>query len=500
MNPIQAILAGTRRGMGSLKVVMATGLYKTAAGVQGARLLKENAEALRAYLTIGLRTGKAAQQALAAIEDALEHGTSGELTKGPSRRSALFLLARNHVEYERLFGDAAGVPVAAVPWEATPPGRPDGWGRALDEVRFSLGLDEAEILELHHARDLNTDELAYVLSAPKDEVERKLEAGAAYAKLLLEDVFGDAASTHLERVLKEAFAVAPPTPEDLASTKVALVPLPPGTIIGERYELEERIGGGEFAFVYRARDVRVPGHVVALKLLHRGGAYAGRSRGCHPRAEPHRLGVPSVARPLQGARLVRGSTLVRHALLPRRVAARAPRARSPRARRRARALRAARAGARRAALGRHPAPGRPAGEHLPRRAGHRRRGRPAGGPARAARPRRRDAHRRHGPGRDADVLPARGGRAHLRRAVRDPHHLEGGRLRPRALVPALDRGSRSQRPRGLRGRRLPEEARRGRAERAAPARARAPLPVLRAVARRPPERPADRGAARGRDR
>lgn len=269
MNPIQAILAGTRRGMGSLKVVMATGLYKTAAGVQGARLLKENAEALRAYLTIHLRTGKAAQHALAAIEDALEHGTAGELTKGPSRRSALFLLARNHVEYESLFGEAASVPIAAVPWEATPPGRPDGWGRALDEVRFSLGADEAEILELHYARDLNADELAYVLSAPKDEVERKLEAGAAYAKLLLEDVFGDAAQGHLERVLREAFAVAPPTPEDLASTKVAVVPLPPGTLIGDRYELEERIGGGEFAFVYRARDVRVPGHLVALKLLHR---------------------------------------------------------------------------------------------------------------------------------------------------------------------------------------------------------------------------------------
>src|SRR5690606_1319233 len=95
------------------------------------------------------------------------------------------------------------------------------------------------------------------------------EAGAAYAKLLLEDVFGDAAQAHLPAVLKEAFAVAPPTPEDLAASKPAVVPLPPGTIIGERYELESRIGGGEFAYVYRARDVRVPGHVVGLKLLHR---------------------------------------------------------------------------------------------------------------------------------------------------------------------------------------------------------------------------------------
>ncbi len=278
-NPLQSLLAGTRRGMGSLKVVMATGLYKTAAGVQGARLLKENGEALRAYLTIHLRTGKAAQNALLAIEDTVEHGSSGELTKGPSRRSALYLLARNHVEYEGLFGEGANVPLAAVPWEATPPGRPEGWGRALDEVRFSLGADEAELLELHIARDLNVDELAYVLSAPKDEIERKLEAGRAYAKLLLEDVLGDAAEKHLPQVVKEAFAVAPPTPEELAAAKPAVVPLPPGTVIGERYEIESRLGGGACAVGSRARDVRVPGHVVALKLLHRVARPAAAREG-----------------------------------------------------------------------------------------------------------------------------------------------------------------------------------------------------------------------------
>lgn len=270
MNPIQAMLGATRRGLGSLKVVMATGLYKTAAGVVGARLLKENGEALRGYLTIHLRSGKAAQNALAAIADTLEHGKADELTKGPSKRAALFLAAKNLIEWERLFGEGATEqPLASVPWEPAPIGRPEGWSRALDEIRFGLGQGEAEILELHHVRDLNVDELAYVLGATKDEIEKRLEAGAGYARLLLEDVLGDGVAKHFESVLKDAFAVAPPTPEDMAATKTAVVPLPPGTIIGERYEIESRIGGGEFAFVYRARDVRVPGHVVALKLLHR---------------------------------------------------------------------------------------------------------------------------------------------------------------------------------------------------------------------------------------
>jgi hypothetical protein len=266
---IQNLLANTVRGLGSLKVVMATGLYKTAAGVVGARHLKENAEALRQYLTVHLRNGRAAQQALAGIEDTIEHGSADELSRGPSKRSAFFLAAKNTVEYERMFGDGgAKQPLSAVPWEPTPPGRPDGWGRALDELRFGLGPDEAEILELHFARGLTLDELAYVLALPKDEIGRRLEAGSAYARLLLESVFGDKLPK-LEEVVEDAYRIMPPSPEDLASTKAPIVPLPNGSIIGDRYEVESRIGGGEFAYVYRARDVRVPGHIVALKLLHR---------------------------------------------------------------------------------------------------------------------------------------------------------------------------------------------------------------------------------------
>lgn len=268
-NPLESLLGATRRGLGSLKVVMATGLYKTAAGVVGARLLKEHGEALRAYLTIHLRSSKAAQNALAAIEDTIEHGTVEELTRGPTKRASLFLAAKNTIEYERLFGDgSAAQPISSVPWEPTPPGRPERWGRALDEMRFALGPEEAELLELSLVRGLEVHEIAYVIGLAKEDVQRKLEAGRGYAKLLLEDVFGDVVPP-LEEVLKDAYAVLPPTPEELAATKPAMVPLPPGTIIGDRYEIEDRIGGGEFAYVYRARDVRVPGHVVALKLLHR---------------------------------------------------------------------------------------------------------------------------------------------------------------------------------------------------------------------------------------
>ncbi len=262
-------VARSNVALDSIRVAFATGLYKTKAGVLGQRLLDDNREALRAYLTVQLRSSAAATDALIALEDALEHGSTEQFKRGPSQRAALYLAAKNHVEMERLLGDLDAPTLQAVPWEPTPPGRIDGWGRALDEMRFGLGESESELLMLRHTCGLNDAEAAYVLGEDKREVERTAEAALGFAKILLEGVWPEELPA-LEEVLLDAFRVMPPTPAEIAAaSKPAVVPLAPGILIGDRYELEEKLGGGEFAYVYRARDVRVPGHVVALKLLHR---------------------------------------------------------------------------------------------------------------------------------------------------------------------------------------------------------------------------------------
>ncbi len=72
----------------------------------------------------------------------------------------------------------------------------------------------------------------------------------------------------LRHTLLEAFALETrPTVRTIDLDEV-LAPLCAGTVIGGRYELEARVGSGAFADVYRAKDTEVPGHVVALKLLH----------------------------------------------------------------------------------------------------------------------------------------------------------------------------------------------------------------------------------------
>jgi hypothetical protein len=77
----------------------------------------------------------------------------------------------------------------------------------------------------------------------------------------------------LPTALLEAFALdlLPPLisePAVEASAELAV-----GTVVGDRYRIEQRIGAGGFSDVYRASDSEVEGHTVALKLLHR------RSRG-----------------------------------------------------------------------------------------------------------------------------------------------------------------------------------------------------------------------------
>jgi serine/threonine protein kinase len=106
-----------------------------------------------------------------------------------------------------------------------------------------------------------------VLALPKPEVEQALQRASEHAARIL----GSAPPSRLGGLagaLQEAFALAQPAEAMLATERVKKG-LPPGTVIAERYEVQRRVGDGSFGDVYRALDMDVPGHVVALKLLHK---------------------------------------------------------------------------------------------------------------------------------------------------------------------------------------------------------------------------------------
>ncbi|MFW6052175.1 MAG: protein kinase domain-containing protein [Myxococcota bacterium] len=216
------------------------------------RALRHYGEAVRQYLAIRTGSESRAQRAWQRVRARAEAELAGA---DPERvRPLLYRMAR-----EAAGREGPPDPLAALPWR---PPRGEGITPALlDRVRNGLTEEEAELLELRHARELSPEEIATVLQQPVDRVLEGLAEAAAHARALVEP-----AKAPLKAVLLEAFALQP-APGPAADPGVPAA-LPTGAVVGERYAIQERVGTGAFGDVYQARDTEVPGHVVALKLLH----------------------------------------------------------------------------------------------------------------------------------------------------------------------------------------------------------------------------------------
>jgi len=135
----------------------------------------------------------------------------------------------------------------------------------LEQLRDALAGPVADAAELAFARRLTSAEVAHVLGLPMDRVAALL----AEARTLAVKHVGprpESSDGTPESALAETFSVDFKR-TGLDARRVRLPVLEEGATVGERYEIETRIGSGTFADVYRARDRDVPDHVVALKIL-----------------------------------------------------------------------------------------------------------------------------------------------------------------------------------------------------------------------------------------
>ena len=253
-------------------IVLASGMVETVADVVRTRALKHYGEGLRQYLAIRLRSAATAELAMAELREALVSWTSSALLNSPGPRAHLYKLARD-IAAQR--NESPSPPRDGsdtdeeIPWLSHQKAAGQSYVDVLARLRGELAPDDAELLELHHARELNLEELAHVLGMPVDTVEQDLELAGTHAVRML----GNAPPSRLGGLagaIQEAFTLTPaPTPDRAAGQGQAQRGLPEGTVIGERYAVQQRVGEGSFGDVYRAFDTDVPGHVVALKLLHR---------------------------------------------------------------------------------------------------------------------------------------------------------------------------------------------------------------------------------------
>lgn len=176
--------------------------------------------------------------------------------------------------YRRLRGLLASAPSAPlVPesplfWPA-----PDvGFAHGLTALRRALSTADAELAELRFARGLRAVEVAHVLGIEPSEVERRAAELLTVARRQLGRRPKSRDHTP-EGALLEAFALDPRSARPPRRRRRQPV-LASGALIAGRYEIEEQLGAGTFADVYRARDRDVTDHVVALKILRRRAADA----------------------------------------------------------------------------------------------------------------------------------------------------------------------------------------------------------------------------------
>ncbi len=239
-----------------------SGVFQTSPGMLRRRVLGPWAEGVKQYLALRLgdgRRGREAFQSLARIVNAMPHE---ELLAPPGPKGQLYHLARAVVETERVMpGFVAPDPVEL----RFQTGRR---GRALARMRDGLDAQASELLELRYARELSLEELAFAMELTVPDAELALDQAEAKARQLLGSFAPDPADTTATAYV-DAYAVARSWAEGTPPLGIEDDDrgLPAGTLIGGRYELLEHVGMGAFGDVYRAADVEVPGHVVALKLL-----------------------------------------------------------------------------------------------------------------------------------------------------------------------------------------------------------------------------------------
>jgi hypothetical protein len=236
-----------------------------------AQTLAPIAEGLRQYLAIRLASADAGSAAFARLRDRLAALGSAALAEPPGTKARAYRLARELATPE------SSASKHTLPWhrQSTPPD-------PIAALR-ARGDADRELLELRHARGLTPSEIAFVVELPEAEVASRLAAAEEELRVALKRMpadlpaSDDVPSTKLTRdaelpeLVFEAFSLAP-TADPSDPTVEPRVPT--GIVLDGRYELEKHVGSGGFADVYRARDVAVPGHVVALKLLKRKAANA----------------------------------------------------------------------------------------------------------------------------------------------------------------------------------------------------------------------------------
>ncbi|RLB38939.1 MAG: hypothetical protein DRH30_10710 [Deltaproteobacteria bacterium] len=246
-------------------IALFQGQPQTIVDVLHGRAFRYYAEGLRQYLAVRTGSTGRADHYLSKLRAFVAKSDSDDLIQAPGVRARLYRATRGYLHNQsRPHAPPTKSQLEELPWRALPSAHLSV--SPLNALRFDLSAEHSELLELRHARELSIDELAFVYGKTPLEMEERVDAAMAQAQFILDD-HGIRDADRFGRVIVEAFALEA-TPRTHDDEHAGIEPLPNGTIVGGRYSVDARVGLGAFGDVYRAKDTEVPGHVVALKLLH----------------------------------------------------------------------------------------------------------------------------------------------------------------------------------------------------------------------------------------
>jgi hypothetical protein len=260
-------------------IALSQGQPQTIVDVLHGRAFRYYAEGLRQYLAIRTGSTSRADHYISKLRAFGAKTDSNDLIQAPGVRARLYRAARGYLHNQsRPHDPPTKGDLEELPWRALPSAHLSV--SPLNALRFDLSAEDSELLELRHARELSIDELAFVYMKTPLEMEERVDAAMAQAQLIL-DEHGVRDLERFGRVIVEAFALEA-APRTRGEEHEGIEPLPNGTIVGGRYSIEARVGLGAFGDVYRAKDTEVPGHVVALKLLHQAAHSKSNCGSSHP--------------------------------------------------------------------------------------------------------------------------------------------------------------------------------------------------------------------------
>ncbi len=247
-------------GHRSVATIDLSGLLATSPDAVRRRLLGPWAEGLRQYLALRLGSIDRAAVAFSELRARVEGAKVEDLVVPPGARARIYRMARAQLPGQRA---PATTPPSASDLPFRPPRRAAaGYAEALVRLRTELAAEDAELLELRWARELSTEEMAFVLELELVEVHAGLGRAVARARTLLGEYGERRTDDPIAAAVLDAFALQTPAERSAPANG-----LEAGTLIGGRYRVVKQVGAGAFGEVYRAEDQDVPGHVVALKLL-----------------------------------------------------------------------------------------------------------------------------------------------------------------------------------------------------------------------------------------